>query len=309
MAAQPLIIMRKLIRDFLKRFGYDIIKTGIPYIPKTRGEGLVIVGKYHILMPGNNAQLGNYKIYPDLNSQLGRLAATIYKKYPGMTVIDVGANVGDTIAVLKSVIDVPVIAVEGDEVCCKYLEKNTKQFKNINIIKKFLGDKSQIADVNIEHSGWNTTIIPGGTGNQQITFSTLDEAIDTAGLQELQLKLLKVDVEGFDTIVLRGAAGIIEKHKPVLFFEYNRKNMKAIHEEGLSTILSFERSGYDKIVFFDHKGSLVLATDMKNTEVITYMHNYISSDKNLLAYYDICIFHSSDTALAGEFLKEERTYL
>ena len=108
--------MKKLIRDFLNRFGYDIIKTGIPYIPKTRGEGSVLVGKYDIRMPGNNLQLGNYKIYPDLNSQLGRLAGVIFQKYPGMTVLDVGANVGDTIAILKSSVDVPVIGIEGDDI-------------------------------------------------------------------------------------------------------------------------------------------------------------------------------------------------
>ena len=76
--------MRKLIRDFLNRYGYDIVKTGIPYIPKTKGEGTVLVGKYQVTMPGTNIQLGNYKIYPDLNAQLGRLAGAIYKKYPTM---------------------------------------------------------------------------------------------------------------------------------------------------------------------------------------------------------------------------------
>ena len=85
--------------------------------------------------------------------------------------------------------------------------------------------------------------------------------------------------------------------------------MKVINEDGLSTILSFEKSGYDKIVFFDHKGNLVLATDMQNSEVITYMHNYISSEKNLLAYYDICLFHKDDKDVAEDFLAVERNYL
>ena len=249
--------MRKLIRNFLNRFGYDIVKTGIPYISKTKKDGSVIVGKYPILMPGNNHQLGNYKIYPDLNSQLGRLAVAIFTKYPEMTVIDVGANVGDTVAVLKSVVDIPVIAVEGDEVCCTYLEKNICQFQNVYIIKKFLGEKSHNAKVNLENTGWNTTIIPGESGNKEVSFSTLDEVFVSAGFSTHQVKLLKVDVEGFDTIVLRGAIEIIQEYKPVLFFEYNRRNMKVIKEDGLSTILSFANSGYSKIIFFDHKGNLV----------------------------------------------------
>jgi len=118
-----------------------------------------------------------------------------------------------------------------------------------------------------------------------------------------------VDVEGFDTIVLRGANAIIDKHKPVLFFEYNRENMKAIKEEGLSTVLSFSRYGYNKIAFFDHKGTLVLATEMKNAAEITYLHEYISSPKNLMGYYDICIFHEADTTVAADFLQQEKRFL
>ncbi len=298
-----------MIRDFLNRFGYDIVKTGIPYIPKIKGQGTVTVGKFPILMPGNNIQLGNYKIYPDLNSQLGRLAVVIYKKYPGMTVIDIGANVGDTVAVLKSAIDIPVIAVEGDEISFAYLEKNTRQFTNVYVVKTFLAEKTHDTAVSMKKTGWNNTIIPDTKGTQQVSFKTLDEVITSGGFEKAEIKLLKVDVEGFDTIVLRGAGSIIEKHKPVLFFEYNRANMIAINEEGLSTVLSYGQLGYNKIAFFDHKGTLVLATGMQNEEVITYMHDYISSKHTLLGYYDICLFHEKDNEVAEEFLLNEKKYL
>lgn len=301
--------MRKFIRDILNRFGYDIVKTGIPYIPKTKGEGSVLIGKYPVQMPGNNLQLGNYKIYPELNRQLGRLASRIFQKYPGMTVIDVGANVGDTIAILKSAVDVPVIGIEGDDISYSYLEKNIKQFSNVHVVKTFLGEKKQDVKASMNKIGWNNTIIPDADGVQQISFKTLDDVITSGGFGNAEIKLLKVDVEGFDTIVLRGASEIIQKHKPVVFFEYNRKSMKLINEEGLPTILSFDKLGYTKIIFFDHKGTLVLATDIQNTEVISHLHNYISSEKNLLAYYDICLFHRDDTEIARSFLAEESTYL
>ena len=301
--------MRKLIRNFLNRYGYDIVKTGIPYIPPVKGEGTVKVGKFPVIMPGNNVQLANYQIYPDLNSQFGRLAASIFRKYPGMTVIDVGANVGDTIAVVKSAVDVPVIGIEGDATSFAYLQKNTGQFSHVSVVKTFLGERSQQATVNMDKSGWNNTIIPDAKGNEQITLKSLDDVITEGGFNNAEIKLLKVDVEGFDTIVLRGASRIIEKHKPVLFFEYNRENMITINEDGLSTVLSYETLGYRKIAFFDHKGTLVLSTDIQNTEVVTGMHEYISSKKNLMGYYDICIFHENDTIIAEEFLRTEKSFL
>ncbi len=301
--------MKELIRNFLQRFGYDIVKTGVRYIPKSKKPGTVTVGKFPIQMPGNNVQLINYQLYPDLNIQFGRLAKTIFKKYPGMTVIDVGANVGDTIAVLKTAVDVPVIGVEGDDTSYQYLEKNALQFSNVSIVKTFLGEKSQQTKVSMEKSGWNNTIIPDASGSQQIQFKSLDDVISEGGFDKAEIKLLKVDVEGFDTIVLRGAAEIIKQNKPVLFFEYNRENMIAINEDGISTILSFRNEGYHKIAFFDHKGTLVAATDLKNEEVIRYLHEYISSKHNLLGYYDICIFHETDNAVAEEFLQNEKKYL
>lgn len=301
--------MKEIIRNFLQRFGYDIVKTGVPYIPKPKGAGSVTVGKFSIEMPANNIQLVNYQLYPDLNIQFGRLAASIAKKYPGMTVIDVGANVGDTIAVVKSAVEVPVIGVEGDDTSYQFLEKNAKQFSNVMIVKTFLGEKSQATKVSVEKSGWNNTIIPDETGTKQIVFKTLDEVIAESGKNDAELKLLKVDVEGFDTIVLRGATSVIQSKKPVLFFEYNRTNMIAINEDGLSTVFSFLNYGYKKIAFFDHKGTLVLATDLQNKEEVKYMHDYISSPKNLMGYYDICIFHDEDTDLAETFLQQEKKFV
>ncbi len=302
-------MIRNAIRNFLKRYGYDIVKTGVPYISSSKKDGVAAVGKFSVLMPGKNVQLTNYKLYPDLNEQLGRLALTIYTKYPEMFVVDVGANVGDTIAVLKSAVDVPVIGVEGDELSFSYLEKNITQFKNVQIVKTFLSDKTKEERVSFCKSGWNATIIPGENGGQQVTFKTLDEVLSLDRFKNADVKLLKVDVEGFDTIVLRGASATIERHKPVLFFEYNRENMKVINEDGISTVLSYNNFGYKKIVFFDHKGTLVLATELQNEEVVRYMHEYISSPKNLMGYYDICLFHENDTEIAEQFLAKEKTYL
>jgi len=300
--------MKKLIRNFLNRFGYDIIKTEDWYIPKSGREKTVQVGNWQIHMPGNNTLLKTYGIYPDFNSHLGRLAVPIAKKYPGMTVVDIGANVGDTIAILKSVIDGPVIGIEGDDISYQYLEKNTKQFSNVTIIKTFLGEKKQDVKVELEKSGWNTTIIPTGEGATTVSFKTLDEVLKEERFKNADVKLVKVDAEGFDTIILRGSCDVIKKYRPVLFFEYNRDNMKAINENGLSTLLSFSNYGYNKIAFFDYKGRLLMATSMKNTAEITYLHQYVIGKNNLLGYYDICIFHQQDDALANGFLKAEEEY-
>ncbi len=301
--------MKKLIRRIFNQFGYDIIKTNVPYFQKSKNDKTVMVRKYPIIMPGNNVQSINYRLYPDLNAQFGRLAKVIHEKYPGMSVIDVGANVGDTIAVIKSFVDCPVIGVEGDDVSYSYLERNIVQFKNVSIVKTFLGEKNERVNVQLDKAGWNTTIIPGKAADKTISLRTLDEVISESSNNEKNIKLLKVDVEGFDTIVLRGAYSIIEHHRPVLFFEYNRDNMQLIGEDGLSTILSFRTYGFNKIIFFDHKGRMLVSTSLENEEVISRLHHYALGKDNLLGYYDICVFHENDNDIANKFLEEESGYV
>ncbi|MBS1632174.1 MAG: hypothetical protein JST10_06320, partial [Bacteroidetes bacterium] len=129
--------MKELIRGVFNRFGYDIIKTGIPYLPKTKKPVRVKVGKFEIEMPGNNVQRFNYAIFPDLNFQIGRLASIISQKYPDITAIDIGANVGDTIAILKSFVNVPVVGIEGDDISFRFLKRNIQQFSDVTVIKSY----------------------------------------------------------------------------------------------------------------------------------------------------------------------------
>ncbi len=297
--------MKGIIRSFFNRFGYDIVKTENWHLLRKELKNQVKVGNYEISMPGDNTLQNTYHLYPDFNGHLGRLAAVIAKKYPDMTVVDIGANVGDTIAIIKTLIDVPVIGIEGDDISYQYLEKNATQFSKVTTIKTFLGDKKHDQKVKFESKGSNTTIIPSDTGDTTISFKPLDEVLADEPYHSANIKLIKLDIEGFDTIVLRGAGEVIAKNQPVLFFEYNRDVMEHIGEDGLSTLLSFGRFGYNKIAFFDYMGRLLLVTTMQNTDEITYLHQYAIGKNNLLGYYDICLFHQQDDAVATDFLKGE----
>ncbi|MBK7560882.1 MAG: FkbM family methyltransferase [Chitinophagaceae bacterium] len=300
--------MKKLIRNILHRFGYDIIKTEDWYTSKSRQKRIVRVGDYQIAMPGNNTLLRTYNLYPDFNSLIGRLALVVAKKYPGMTVIDIGANAGDTIAIIKSVIDIPVIGIEGDEISFQYLQENTKPFKDVTIIKAFVGEREQEIKAELVHGGTNTTIVPSEKGSKSISFRTVDELLCEQRFANSNVKLIKLDIEGFDTIALRGSYGVIKKFQPVLFFEYNPENMKIIHEDGLSTLLSFRAYGYNRIAYFDHKGRMLLVTSLQNMVEMACLHTYALDKNNLLGHYDICIFHQQDEMPANEFLKAEEEY-
>ncbi len=292
--------MKQFFRNLLHLIGYDIVKVNVHADSKARKIKQVKVGKFIIAMPGNNVQISTYKYRPDANSILGTLAAAIAKKYPALSVIDIGANVGDTIAVIQTAIEVPVIGIEGDNTSFGFLQKNAAQFSNVTLLQSFLGEKKQEIQVAFEKSGWNTTLVPV-TAGQPLTLKTLDEVLTESGLFDRTLKMLKIDCEGFDTIILRGADRLLQQHKPVIFFEYNKTNMRAIGEDGLSTLFSLEKYGYPSALFFDNYGRYMLTAPLQDKKLIQSLHHYTEDGISQVGYYDICLFHQEDAQLAEQF--------
>jgi FkbM family methyltransferase len=294
--------MKKFFRNLLNAIGYDIVKVNVHADSKAGKVKKVQVGKFVIDMPGNNVQISTYKYRPDANSILGTLAAAIAEKYPDLAVIDIGANVGDTIAVIKSAIDVPVIGIEGDAISFGFLQKNAPLFSNLTLIQSFLGEKKENIQVAFEKSGWNTTLVPSANG-QTLSLKTLDEVLSDEGLFNRTLKMLKIDCEGFDTIILRGAGELLQKHRPVIFFEYNKTNMNAIGEDGLSTLFSMEQYGYHSALFFDNYGRFMLRAPLSDKALISALHDYTEDGVSQVGYYDICLFHQQDEQLSDIFMK------
>ncbi|MBS1753941.1 MAG: FkbM family methyltransferase [Bacteroidetes bacterium] len=298
--------MRKLIRSLMNKVGYDFIKVNVHSADKAKKTVPVQVAGFNILMPGSNPQISLYKYYPTSNSQLARLARLVQNKYPDSTMADIGANVGDTIAVIRSQSDIPVIAIEGDAFSYSFLQKNVGQFKDVVILQQFLGEEKKELTVNIEKDGWNNTLIPNESGTRKLKIITFDNLIAEKNLSNRNLKLIKVDTEGFDTIILRGCKETISKHNPVIYFEYNGENMKAIGEDGISTLLSFKSKGYEFIHIYDCINNLILVTKLDDTETIRQLHEYTRKDKSMIPYFDICLFHKDDVNLSDAFYQSEK---
>jgi FkbM family methyltransferase len=296
--------MRKLIRQLLNKFGYDIVKTENFLAAKSGKTYEVKVGKFNIKMPGNNAQIWNYKNHPTLNNNLGQLAEIIQEKYSGSKIIDVGANVGDTMAIIRSYVDAPIINIEGDEQSFSYLEQNTKLFNNIINLKYFLGERNEVLKVNIDKKGWNNTIIPESDATETLSLITLDNLFEEKGINEDEFKLIKIDVEGFDTVILRGALELVKKNKPAILLEFDARNMLQINEveKGIATILSLQDFDYEEVLIFDYLNNFIFNTNINNENLFKNLANYSNKPTTNLPYFDICIFSKQDADLAKKFI-------
>jgi FkbM family methyltransferase len=295
--------MKKMISYLLSLGGFRIEK--MHPVKVFKRDTRVKVGLFEITMPPINPLITIYCSNPEFSSELGRIVKAVYQKYSGLCVLDIGGNTGDTIAIVKSSCDVPVISIEGDGYAFQYLKRNAAQFNNVMLFNNYLGDVDRKMKVKIENDGWNSTIIADGSSTREIDIKTFDALMSSSGIDLSAYKLMKIDTEGFDTIIMRGAMTYIKNIKPVIYFEYNRDNMKAIGEDGLASLKMLENMGYSRVLFYDDKGRFLLHTGITNIEIIEALHHYANGRDGLIYYYNICIFPAIDTEIASRIVSIE----
>jgi FkbM family methyltransferase len=163
--------------------------------------------------------LGSYEATKQLS-----LARTLR---PGQTFYDVGANAGffsllgaRCVGQLGS-----VIAVEPLPRNLLFLERHVRlnRIKNVTIEKKALGDI--IGTTRFSDGGSAISRINPG-GGLEVEITTLDKLVEKNGAVP---DVLKVDVEGAETEVLRGAIQTILVSHPVIFMDiHSRENFDGV---------------------------------------------------------------------------------
>ncbi|MFO0953213.1 MAG: FkbM family methyltransferase [Isosphaeraceae bacterium] len=275
------------------------------------------VGPFELLIEPRNPLFETYLENPSYMAELGRVAAEVHAKYPGMVCVDVGANVGDTAAILRAACPARIICVEGDESVAETLARNAERIGDVAIVRVFLDERDESRRVNVAKAGWNSTLLPvGSNGHAQasehgrvVRFSTLDEVLGSSGVDRAAVKLLKIDTEGFDARVLRGASRVLDEGRPVVLFEYNRENLAALGEDGLSIFDALRQRGYRTAMFWEAQGRFILGTTLDQSGILEDLHDYVGYHDGYLSaaqYLDVCVFHETDEDLAARCLSRER---
>jgi FkbM family methyltransferase len=145
---------------------------------------------------------------------------------PGDRCVDVGANVGvHTVRLAKLVAaQGEVIALEPDEEVARRARRNItlNQLSNALVINAAASDEA----------GREVTLYRPGTGDTNraraslLRHSYLTGRVTTVPVVTIDqicpgpVALIKIDVEGHEAAVVRGAAGTIASHSPAIIFEY-----------------------------------------------------------------------------------------
>ena len=248
------------------------------------------------------------KYYPYYYSNLGRISSYIKQKYNNLKVIDIGANIGDSVAILRGYIDSPILCVESFQPFLELLAENTAQFHNISIAISYVGDKTEVLPMHLEGTGGtahlsSTVDTSCYAKGDQFSILTLDDLLATYS-NFLDAKLIKIDTDGFDGKIIRGSEGILQRSKPAIFFEYDPYFLSQQGDDGLSIFRMLQRLGYAGIIIYDNFKKLLLTLPKIDLDRLQKIYTYFSN-RNSHLYCDIRVFHSEDQDLYYETRKSE----
>lgn len=141
----------------------------------------------------------------------------------GTTVIDVGTNVGETL------LNFAKINRDGRNIGFEpvpYLYEKAKanigvnKFTNIELVNKGLSSRNETLSFNEtaeNNSGGIFLTRDNFAAGRAVEVLTLDEFVDENRVEKISL--IKIDVEGFEMEVLKGASDVLKRDKPTLFVE------------------------------------------------------------------------------------------
>jgi FkbM family methyltransferase len=190
----------------------------------------------------------------------------------GMKFIDIGANIGyfSRLAVDLVGEEGHIISFEPNPIATKILNINMQFFQNFKIYNCALSDKVGKSKFYVHKNADRSSLIQSDNTKEIIVDTvTLDSLLN----EEEKVDFIKIDVEGYELNVLRGAVNTIVQSKPIIYFEFIEGHL----EKQKLTYTDFE-------IFFNainYKMDYINEDDFNNNLLSNNKASYIVAyDKN-----------------------------
>lgn len=166
--------------------------------------------------------------------------------------VDVGAATGDTILMLHRNAQErlgEVLAIEGDPGFAECLRENLRRVPDSVAVQTMLSavDGQEIATLERHHPGSATASGSGRVGSR-----TLDSIWTENGSKRVDL--LKIDVDGYDGVVLAGARKLLRDARPAVLFEWHPPLCHGAGNDPKQAFEVLSSEGYERFVWFDKYG-------------------------------------------------------
>jgi FkbM family methyltransferase len=199
----------KAINDFrAKKISFwPMVQHVLPHYMRTFTElerGIVIYNQYHVELIKKNA------VVVDAGANIGVFSAFAARKHP----------------------DATIYAFEPTPSTFKELQKNTAKYPNVKCFNYALGAENKMVTIveADDYSGHNYV----GEGGIPVEMKTIDSL-------NIPMDFLKMDTEGCEADIIKGAAKTIKKYKPVVAMSaYHKPEDKTELPKLLNTLLPYD---------------------------------------------------------------------
>lgn len=262
------------------------------------------IGKYELHFPFSHNYPIDSLLQPRESTNLSRLALLAKGHFRNFSLIDIGANVGDTVAELRNADTFPILAVEGDADYYRYLEENVGSWENITTVQALLGEEEQeITGRLAGNYGGSKQIVHTGESGETIAVQTLDILLEHHP-DFRSARMVKIDTDGYDPRIIRGARQWLAETRPVLFFEYDPHHLAEQNEDGLSLFPLLAKTGYRWLLLFEGNGDFMFSGTLDDDRFLQETHAYFSGRASK-KYADICLFPTTEKDLFEQSREQE----
>ncbi len=274
----------------------------LPYLGKLRDQH-VTFGRFSVRLPPGHLLPVYQRKHPSYDRFLPLLAGHLQA---GSTVIDIGANCGDTVAAMAAQNPhLYYLCVEPDEVFHRYLQSNITLMQTvapdlrIEAVMAMVG--KEVTNAGLAGSGGTKHALPGAGA---LAATSLDE-ISLTG-DRPPVRLLKSDVDGFDYDVINSASELIRRDRPLLFYEC--QFFDETQRTGFENLMaSLGEAGYMRWTLFDNFGEVMLSdtspAQIKQLMAYAWRQNQKRATRTVY-YYDVLAAVPADAALVDRVLGE-----
>jgi len=226
--------------------------------------------------------------YPFYSENLGEVARLVADA-GGQTMIDVGANIGDSAAIVKAHAPaMAILCIDADPAYLPFLRSNTARWPDVEIAAPvLLAQRTEDVPGSISRAGGTSRFTSSSPG------STAAVALDDLVAERQRFSapaLLKSDTDGFEDRVLRGATSILSTTGPVLFLEYDPRLLRLSGSEGLEMLAGLRSFGYERIAFYDKFGKLMVRCALEEEHLLRDLDAYAAGNTDAsVDHYDVVV--------------------
>lgn len=242
----------------------------------------------------------------EYGQNLVRLAERLARPGEPLTVLDIGANVGDSALQILAAADARVLCVEADEFYLEFLDLNVGDDPRVTVVPALLAaEESAGTSMTAVRVGGTTRFTadaePSAAADAPVT-PTMTAAELRRGHPEFdRLRLAKSDTDGYDVALVPAIAEAWADRSPVLFFEYDLRLSRLAGTDALGVWERLGALGYDEVAVWGNDGLPIglfpverMRAESSAIDLPLRRRPLFSRGQAPVLYWDVALAHRDD---------------